>query len=322
MTSPKRPQDEETRLAALHSLGLLDTEAEERFDRITRLACRIFGTSMATVSLVDADRQWFKSSVGLPFPETAREDSFCAHAILDDEPLVIGDATTDYRFADNPQVLGEPNIRFYAGQPISAPGGEKLGTLCVIDDQPRSTDDFDAEALRELADMVEHEIATLKLAIADELTGLANRRGFAMLAPKVVNVADRFKLSVAVIYADVDQFKLVNDEFGHATGDTALREVASMLESNLRDTDVIARMGGDEFSALLSGAAAEGAEEAVSRLRAAFATRNLETGLPYDLRLSFGVAAATPGPDRELTRLLADADDRMREDKRSRGAAR
>src|SRR4029077_8080584 len=178
MIAPPRPPDEERRLAALHTLNLLDTEPEERFDRIPRLAQRVFRTSMATFTLIDADRQWFKSEVGAAGKEDPRDISFCAHAFLEPDTTVIEDARYDKRFHDNPLVTGDPNIRFYAGHPVAGPGGERLGTLCVIDDKPRAIDDFDLEALAEFAAMVEAEVASFSLAIGDELTGLANRRGF------------------------------------------------------------------------------------------------------------------------------------------------
>ena len=322
MIAPRTPEDERERLAALRSLGLLDTEAEERFDRITRMARRVFGTSMASFTLVDADRQWFKSRLGLDDPETPREESFCAHAILGDEPLIVEDARADERFADNPSVVDDPNVRFYAGQPISAPDGAKIGTLCVIDDQPRKAEDFDTEALRDLADMVEREIATLSLAIADELTGLANRRGFEMLGRQVLGVAERMDLDIAAIYADVDSFKPINDEFGHEEGDRALVEVARILEASLRGADVIARMGGDEFCALLTDSDAAGAATVVHRVRTALAARNAESDAPYELHLSLGISAAPAGVPRSLERLVAAADLEMFEDKRGRGAVR
>src|SRR5215475_887856 len=154
MVEAPKPPDEERRIAALHTLNLLDSEKEERFDRITRLAQRVFGTQMASFTLVDADRQWFKSSVGMGSEEDPLETGFCPHAILEPETTVVGDAREDVRFHDNPLVTGDPNIRFYAGHPVAGPGGEVLGTLCVIDDQPRAAADFDAEALAEFAAMV------------------------------------------------------------------------------------------------------------------------------------------------------------------------
>ena len=125
------PNDDTERLAALHALDLLDTPPEERFDRITRLLTLVMRVPMAFLSLVDADRQWFKASCGLSTPQTPRAVSFCGHAILSDEAMVVPDAVEDERFRDNPLVTGEPHIRFYAGQPLHGPGGHKVGTLCI-----------------------------------------------------------------------------------------------------------------------------------------------------------------------------------------------
>jgi GAF domain-containing protein len=157
---PPKPSDEEQRLAALHALNLLDTDPEDRFDRITRHAQRAFGASMATFTLIDAERQWFKSEVGAAGREGPRDISFCAHAIVESRTMVVEDARYDKRFHDNPLVLGDAKVRFYAGHPVSGPGGEVLGTLCVYDDKPRARDDLDVEALAELAAMVEAEVAS------------------------------------------------------------------------------------------------------------------------------------------------------------------
>lgn len=158
MQTPAIPPDEAQRLERLHALELLDTPAEERFDRLTRLARYIFKVPIALVSLVDANRQWFKSRQGLEVCETERSISFCGHAILTDEILVISDATRDARFADNPLVTGEPHIRFYAGVPIGDGEGCRIGTLCIIDREARAFGDPERRALRDLADSVMHEI--------------------------------------------------------------------------------------------------------------------------------------------------------------------
>ena len=131
------PATEQTRLRALAEYGLLDTPPEEDFDRIVGLASRLFNVPIVLISLIGADRQFFKAKVGLDVCETGRDVSFCAHAIVQDGILVVPDAREDARFASNPLVLGRPNIRFYAGAPLVAPGGEKVGTVCLIDQKPR-----------------------------------------------------------------------------------------------------------------------------------------------------------------------------------------
>ncbi|MDH3445773.1 MAG: CHASE domain-containing protein, partial [Deltaproteobacteria bacterium] len=159
MVVPAFPSDESERVEALHASGLLDTPTEERFDRITRLAQRFFNVPIAIISLVDRDRQWFKSRQGLDVCETDREISFCGHAILGSEVFVIPDATRDERFRDNPLVTDEPHIRFYAGYPISTAEGSRIGTICIIDHVPRNLDENQLQLLKDLAKLVEREVS-------------------------------------------------------------------------------------------------------------------------------------------------------------------
>ncbi len=157
--SAPRPANEAARLEQLRALGILDSAREERFDRITRIAARTFAAPAALITLIDDDRQWFKSCVGIEASETTREEAFCAHAILEPKPMIIPDALEDDRFADNPAVIGGPRIRFYAGCPIRSPRGLPVGTLCVVDSSPREIDADQVEILRDLAALVEQELA-------------------------------------------------------------------------------------------------------------------------------------------------------------------
>ncbi|HYM73521.1 MAG TPA: MBL fold metallo-hydrolase, partial [Stellaceae bacterium] len=144
------PADEQQRLAALHRLAILDTEREERFDRLTRMASAMFDVPIALVSLVDENRQWFKSACGAGLSESPRETSFCAHAILQRTVMVIPDALLDPRFADNPVVVNDPRVRFYAGCPLVLNDGACVGTLCLIDTRPRRLDEASIRLLRDL----------------------------------------------------------------------------------------------------------------------------------------------------------------------------
>jgi signal transduction histidine kinase len=155
--APPHPQ-EEARLAALDTLEILDTLPEAGFDELTRLASRVCGTPIALVSLVDHYRQWFKSRVGLDAPETPRDQAFCAHAILGEQLFLVEDALRDERFHDNPLVTGGPHVRFYAGIPIKGLGGLNLGTLCVIDHQPRQLTPEQADALAVIGRQVEAQL--------------------------------------------------------------------------------------------------------------------------------------------------------------------
>jgi PAS domain S-box-containing protein len=167
MIEPPLAKDEPGRLKALHNLGVLDTPQEERFDRITRLAQTIFSVPIALVSLIDENRQWFKSCQGLDATETPRGISFCGHAILAHDVFVIEDATLDPRFADNPLVTGGPLIRFYAGAPLRLNSGHAAGTLCVISPRPRSFSDHDRKMLTQLAAIVVQELEDIYTAASE-----------------------------------------------------------------------------------------------------------------------------------------------------------
>ena len=142
-------------------MNLMDTPKEERFDRIVELTQLLFQVPMANISLIDKDRQWFKSKVGIEAKEISRDVSFCAHAILEDQAMVVPDALQDYRFAANPMVLEEPFIRFYAGQPLRAPSGHKVGTLCLVDKEAREFKEHDLKLLAQLGKLVEREFTLL-----------------------------------------------------------------------------------------------------------------------------------------------------------------
>ncbi|MEW7847891.1 ATP-binding protein [Massilia aurea] len=151
-------QSDLERVRALHDLALLDTPPEERFDRLTRLACRLLGVPISLIALVDTDRQWFKSRVGIDLHETTRVTSFCTHTIQHEHGLVIADARLDPRFANNPFVTGAPDVRAYAGIPLAAPDGSRVGALCVIDTQVRHFDDDQMATLRDLAAIAGDEL--------------------------------------------------------------------------------------------------------------------------------------------------------------------
>jgi diguanylate cyclase (GGDEF)-like protein len=312
--APMHPQ-EAARLAQLRALGLLDTEPDEAFDRITRLARTLCSTPIALVSLVDEDRQWFKSRQGLDAPATGRDEAFCAHAILDDAPMVVEDATADARFSDNPLVTGEPHIGFYAGIPLHAPNGLPMGTLCVLDNRARTMSAEELTGLQDLAAVVEDLFGLRRLATIDPLTGLQNRRGFLASASAILAVADREGRGVTVGYLDINGLKRVNDELGHDSGDDLLRGLARILSDIFRDADAIGRLGGDEFAVLLFGAADDKASAPIDRLAAAVEQFNRSGAGTTGLSVSTGWASRGPGGP-PVVDLLAAADAAMYEDKR------
>jgi stage II sporulation SpoE-like protein/GAF domain-containing protein len=158
MAGPRTPDDEEARLQALAALRVVGTDREERFDRLTRLTQRLFGVPMAFVNLVEGDRLWVKSAQGLDVREVPRTQSFCAHTIEEPGGMVVEDAAQDPRFAELPQVRDGAGMRFYAGVPLEAPGGHRVGTLCIADTAPRHLEPADLELLRDLGRFVQKEL--------------------------------------------------------------------------------------------------------------------------------------------------------------------
>jgi adenylate cyclase len=154
-----RPPDEAARRLALLGLNILDTPAEARFDQIIYLAKLIFGVPIAYIAFVDEERQWIKARIGTIAQENHRDISFCGHAILSDQIMIVPDASQDYRFATNPLVLGEPFVRFYAGQPLKSPDGFRVGTICIVDRVPREISDQQIKIMRQLGRMAEREFA-------------------------------------------------------------------------------------------------------------------------------------------------------------------
>lgn len=322
MRAPAIPPNEQARVDTLRALNILDTPPEERFDRITRLARRLFDVPMALVSLVDANRQWFKSCMGLPVTQTSRDISFCGHAILGDDVFIVPDTLLDERFSDNPLVLDGPKLRFYAGMPLRAGNGSKLGTLCILDQMPRIFGTGDLAVLRDLAQMAEHELAAVQLATMDEMTLLSNRRGFEALARHAIAVSARAKKAVSLLFFDLDQFKQINDGYGHAEGDRVLVAFADLLKNTFRNSDMVARLGGDEFVVLLTGEGATDATASIDRLAHAVDAYNANADRGYSLRFSVGMVQRDVQADATLGDLMAQADALMYERKKQRKVAR
>lgn len=313
MIVPPPLDDEHCRLAALHELRLLDTPPEERFDRVTRVAQRLFDVPIAVVSLVDAERQWFKSVVGLEVTETRRAVSFCGHALAADRVMVVPDAAIDERFADNPLVTGAPHIRFYAGCPVRGRDGHLVGTLCVIDTRPRTFDADDVASLRDLAGMVEEQLGQAQDATLDALTGLLNRRGVWLVGDYLVGSARRQAADVVALMFDLDAFKAINDTHGHGAGDAALVLFAKALRGAFRSGDVVSRLSGDEFCVIARTHVVD-VPRMLTRLDVALDVLNAKAA--YRLGYSVGIAALDPARHATFDDWLASADAGMYDHKR------
>ena len=275
----------------------------------------MFNVPIALVSLVDVNRQWFKSCVGLSVSETSREISFCGHAILGNDIFIINDTKKDERFSDNPLVLNDPFIRFYAGCPLRHEDGSKLGTLCIIDTQPRTLNEEDYEALKDLAELAEHELIAVQLATLDDLTNISNRRGFISLAQKSLRICSRQSVPTSLAFFDLNEFKSINDTFGHDEGDKVLATFADLMRNTFRESDVFARLGGDEFVFLLTDTSIELAKETIARFRQSVEKYNKEANRGYNISFSDGVVTIDYAKDYSIGTLLSQADSLMYENK-------
>jgi diguanylate cyclase (GGDEF)-like protein len=285
--------DESARLAALRRYDVLDTPAEEPFEKITALVGAILKTPICTVTLVDAERQWFKSHPGIQVSETPRSISFCTHTITRREPLIIEDARKDQRFWDNPLVRGAPFIASYAGVPLKTPDGYNVGALCVIDTVARKFEAAQIEILKSFAALVVDELELRQLAQRDFLTGVMSRRAFMGEIDRQMALCTRHDRTSSIIMFDVDHFKSVNDRFGHPAGDMVLKEIAGRVSAELRVEDCIGRLGGEEFAVLLPDTSAEKALNFAERLRTSLAACPMPLDVPVQVTASFGIAEFT-----------------------------
>ncbi|MGQ5523991.1 sensor domain-containing diguanylate cyclase [Chitinimonas sp. PSY-7] len=263
MEKPPLPDNEPARIASLQNMQLLDTPGEETFDRITRLAKSVFDVPIALVSIVDVNRQWFKSCIGLPVKETGRDISFCGHTILRNETMVISDPLLDNRFADNPLVTGEPGIRFYAGYPIKNSEGFAIGTLCIIDRKPRTLDGTQLQALQDLGTCTEEALLSWQInkgrwvRLEDkEASGhqlLDPDLGIWLSAPLMSlferelarTRVQRLSFSVAVI--SLDRYNEYVALFGAQTGNEMLQMVVSRLRPQIQGDWTLGRYKQDEL---------------------------------------------------------------------------
>lgn len=290
---PCSSEYEMQRLRALADSHILDTPEESAFDDIVEVASLICEAPIAVINFIDRDRQWFKSEKGLGVRETPLDISICAHAILQPGLFIVPDTTRDPLFTNNPLVTGEPHLRFYAGALLKSQDDYPLGTLCVLDYQPRELTERQRFALQALANQVmahmelmqahreqaelirelkatRHELA--RHAATDPLTGLLNRRAFEKRFNQEVALIQRGAPPAALMLIDLDHFKRVNDTLGHQAGDKVLLRFTALCRQAFRQADVIGRWGGEEFVVLLPSSTVAEARHAAQRLHQLLAT--------------------------------------------------
>lgn len=265
-SEPPIPDNESERLDELHRLHILDTASNRRFDHYTSLVAELFQFPVVLVSFVDKDREWFKSAVGIQTREIKRDISFCAHAICQDDVMVVPDTQQDPRFAENPLVTGAPHIRFYAGAIVRSPHKQPLGALCVLDYKPRQLDETTLRHLRQFGDLLESEISSCYqrdrlresleyAAYFDPLTWLPNRRLLMNRLQKMLQAARAEGEGLAVLAFRIPHLRLINQSFGSEAANKLLDQVGDRLIACCPPNGTVCHLQADEFVLAFPGSA-------------------------------------------------------------------
>jgi len=320
------PPNEAQRLSALHAYEILDTSPESDFDVMTRMAAHAFNMPTVVIGLMDSNRLWLKSRLGIQVTEIDRNASMCAHALMSPgETLVLENLREDRRFRKNPFVTQGPRFNFYAGAPLVDSKGFALGTIAVFDQTARG---FNAAQRTSLLDLSSLVVSCLEnrqkakqlsqMAMSDHLTGLPNRAHFERALNAELAHSRRTGERLTVFFMDLDGFKEINDSHGHAAGDQVLAEVAQRLMAQVRQEDMVARFGGDEFAVFVRQRAHDSTELLAQRIEQAVAAPIF---LTPSLRVSVGISiglATFHDASNTVASLIARADQSLYQLKKSR----
>lgn len=317
MNASNVTRDDHTTITDLGSLQLLNATYEERFGHLTRLAKRLFNIPIAIVNLAVDNPHWFHDQCPVG-EENKAKFSFCGNTIRGDEVLIVNDATKDPRFQQNPLVIEKPNIRFFMGCPLRGLDGSNVGTLCLFDTRRRRFSEDDIATFKDLAQLAEREVMAVHLATLDDLTQIANRRGFITLAENNLNLCKRLGRPATIAFLDLNHFKQINDRFGHAMGDHVLKVFAQYLLTIFRDSDIVARLSGDEFAVFFPDTDLSTAKENINRLQHAISKYNKKSTHHYTISFSEGLAAINTQIEQSIETLLQQADLLMYEKKHAR----
>lgn len=310
---------------------------EENLGRITRLTCRVLETPMAAVSLLDENRQWFKAAQGVTLTNAPRHHSFAERLVSGGDVLVVPDIARDGRFSTSPLLTLVPGLRFYAGVPLYADKSRYVGVLCVMDRKTRQLGACEWHMLRDLGALAQHELEVVaveqsRAALASELTSarrqarvdalthLLNRQGVLAALSEELQRSQREGFSVGLIFVDMDNFKLINDSYGHDAGDTVIREVACRMAGGLRSYDHAGRYGGDEFLVVTSSITQETLAAMAERIRQRVGGAPVtHRGIEITVTVSCGTAWSGPVGPAPMQQLIRDADQALY---RAKGAGR
>jgi diguanylate cyclase (GGDEF)-like protein len=319
------PPNEADRLRALRAYDILDSQPEIDFDTLTRLAANALNMPAAVIGLMDADRLWFKSELGLGVPQLDRQIAFCAYAVLSpQELLIVDDLRLDARFKDNPLVTQAPYLRFYAGAALIDPQGYALGTIAVVDTSPRTLSETQGLMLKDLSKLVitalesrYRAILLENLAMTDHLTGLANRARFERTLNSEIAHFRVTGKSFTVFYMDLDNFKIINDTYGHSAGDEVLVEVAHLISKQVRTEDLPARLGGDEFGIFMREDN-KGLTESLAKRIVDTVTKPITLNTGHQVSIGISIGIATYSDDTQtVDTLMSLADQALYIDKRN-----
>lgn len=321
-------------LAKLHTLDPFYTPLEERFERITRLASRALGVAVSAITVVQDDRQWFKSVCNWSVSELPLSKSLCREVVETGKPVIAENALDDLYLMSNPFVCNEPNFRFYAGHPLQSSEGDTIGTFCAMDVEPRQVDAKFESAFADLAHVAQDELLKTELhsaqaelvnklgesrrqAMFDPLTHLWNRRGGMALVSRAMKDAARYDQTLGLCIADIDDFKAINDEFGHPVGDEVLYKTAGTIVRAVRPEDVVCRYGGEEFMILVRDVDARACFAIANRICAATREKPVRTrNATVPVTMSIGIAMRDRGDAVTVEQLLQAADRALYKSKR------
>ncbi|WP_417593927.1 diguanylate cyclase domain-containing protein [Parasphingorhabdus sp.] len=282
---------EAARQFALERYDILDTPQEYCFDHIAQTVKLALDVPIVAISMIDGERQWFKSTIGFELPEMPRKSAICNYTINQNNTMIVEDTILDRRFKESPMVVGYPFLRSYIGVPLTTPDGHNIGVLCALDIVPRQFTHSKIELLEQLAELVIHELEMRQQADKDRLTGALTRSGFSVKVQKAIALYDRQEIKSTMVLFDIDLHKMVRHYSGHLSGNALLRTIIRTLIACLKPSHCVGRMGGKQFAVLLTSTTQSEAMTATKE----FLKKMDQTGAGIFLDVSFSEISPAVG---------------------------